>query len=437
MKVKRITTVLLMCLALSSCSILPAAPSVTEPVATAPVTTAATVAASQTTAQTTVVTETTVDPEVVRRQSYETFLSGLYLDLTGQQMPSDSMSYYLDGLMSSSVNIYEIVSSMIESSDFSSEDLQDTDFINDCFNTFMRRAPSDNEMRFYTDLIASGTSRSDIAGMMMASDGFAQVCSDYGLTPEFNNNPELYATAPYQYLAELPDANSMMPIGGYVPSDEVLASLYESMDNLTYKFSFLLVDINTGEGLAYNLDEIYYTASSIKGPFAASFCDLDPEQAANWTNSLISLLQNSDNDAYAALDETYHRTYIRQWCEQLGLDLAPFAYKYPHINSRQMAALWLRSYEFFESGEWGAQVASWYENPNESAIHAMLGDQYVTRSKGGWFVDEDPYRTCTVDAGIVYADNGPYIIVVMSEVPSSMDYLNPIVTSLDLAHQDM
>lgn len=432
MRRKCLTTLisLLVITAVAGCDLIPGETAATSVVTeTVPVTLATTTV--------TETTQTTVDPEVLREQSYETFLQEIYLDLTGDQMPADSLSYYVAGLMGDTVNIYDVVSSMIESSDFTSEDLSDEVFISDCFNTFLRREPSANELRFYTERITDGASRSDIARMFMGSDGFSELCATYGLTPEFDMSSDLYATSPYQYIAELPVASRLTPIGGYVPSDEALSALYEAMDGLSYEFSFLLVDINTGEGLAYNLDEIYYTASSIKGPFAASFCDLDPEAASNWENSIISMLQNSDNDAYAALDNTYHRTYIRQWCEQLGLDLNPFAYKYPHINCRQMAALWLRSYEFFESGEWGAQVASWYEDPNISAIHTMLGDQYVTRSKGGWYVDEDPYRTCTVDAGIVYADNGPYIVVIMSKVPSSMDYLNPIAAALDIAHQDM
>ena len=97
----------------------------------------------------------------------------------------------------------------------------------------------------------------------------------------------------------------------------------------------------------------------------------------------------------------------------------------------------MRSYEFFESGEFGAQAGSWFEDPAYSLIHSELGDRYVTRSKAGWLVDDDPTHTTTVDGGIVYADNGPYVIVIMSKVPRDIEPLRPLMQALEAAHLTM
>ena len=43
----------------------------------------------------------------------------------------------------------------------------------------------------------------------------------------------------------------------------------------------------------------------------------------------------------------------------------------------------------------------------------------------------------SIDAGIVYADNGPYIVVIMSRVPSSLEYLRPIMEALENVHSSM
>ena len=66
-----------------------------------------------------------------------------------------------------------------------------------------------------------------------------------------------------------------------------------------------------------------------------------------------------------------------------------------------------------------------------------MGELYTTRSKGGWLVDEDPDHAVSIDAGIVYADNGPYIVVIMSRVPSSLEYLRPIMEALENVHSSM
>lgn len=60
---------------------------------------------------------------------------------------------------------------------------------------------------------------------------------------------------------------------------------------------------------------------------------------------------------------------------------------------------------------------------------------YTTQSKAGWIADPDCSSTC--DAGIVYADNGPYVLVVMSDLPASLESLDPLVTLLDQLHSYM
>ncbi len=246
-----------------------------------------------------------------------------------------------------------------------------------------------------------------------------------------------YEIDPYSFIADIPNPDGIVTFGGFEPGEEVLQQLQQASDDLLYRHSFIMIDINTGRGVGYNLDEVYYTASSIKGPFAASFCALAPEIAVDWESTIISMLQFSDNDAYRVLNDTYHRTYIQEWAAESCVDPAPFAWKYPHINTRQMAALWLRNYEFFEQDEWGAQVGSWFESPEYSIINETVGELYTTRSKGGWLTDEDPDHAVSIDAGIVYADNGPYIVVIMSRVPSSLEYLRPIMEALENVHSSM
>lgn len=382
-------------------------------------------------------TQETLDPQAQRELMCGELLGMIYLNLTGDDLP-DSYQAEVNMLVNNERTIDDIVLQIISSEPMLPENMSDEDFISACYRTFCGCLPDESQMRFFTDLIADGTDRSSVARMLMQDQSFEEVCSEYDVMLEYMPPVSSYFEDRYAFINNLPTTSHVAVYGDFVPSAETLAMLYEAMDDLNYGYSFIMLDINTGRGISYNLDEIYYTASSIKEPWAASFCCLDQETAQGWENTMISMLENSDNDAYAVLNDTYHRTYIQQWCEQIGVDPAPFAWKYPHVNVRQMAALWMRMYQYFEEDEYGAIVGSWMENPNLSVIHSEVGDLYTTRSKAGWYVDaEDPYRTCTVDAGIVYADNGPYIVVIMTHVPSSMDYLIPLMQAMEAAHQDM
>lgn len=41
------------------------------------------------------------------------------------------------------------------------------------------------------------------------------------------------------------------------------------------------------------------------------------------------------------------------------------------------------------------------------------------------------------DGGIVYANNGSYIVAIMSRVPANHDYLNGLTSAIDSAHSEM
>lgn len=384
--------------------------------------------------------ETPIDHAALRRQSAEDLISKLYSDITGSDLPDGYYADQIDGIADDTISVNDAVRAIISSVTFADTDLSDEQFAINCHTAFTGVAPDGYELRYYTDLLADGVKREDIADMMMRQFYFAELCSGYGFLPEYGPANAAYTDNRYSFIADTEFPEHLLAFGGYTPDSETLEMLYSAMDELTENnrdFGFMLIDIDSGKGLSYNVDEIFYTASSIKGPFAASFACQDPDTAVNWEATIVNMLVNSDNDAYTTLNDTYRRVFIQEWCEEIGIDPDPFRYKYPHIPTRYLTALWMRSYEFFESGEFGAQAGSWFENPAYSLIHSELGDRYVTRSKAGWLVDGDPTHTTTVDGGIVYADNGPYVIVIMSTVPRDIEPLRPLMQALEEAHLEM
>ena len=399
--------------------------------------------------ETTVPSETVIEapaetssslPSMSKEESVSILLSEICSDLTGEEIDPVSRSDDAAFVANGTTGINESICAFIDSSYYASLNISDEDFIRMSHLAFKGRTAGEYTVRFLLGLMTNGRSRSDIANLLMQDPYFSERCSIHGILPTYD-----MAGAPdieewYDVINNIGDTTEVMTLGSRIPLESDLQLLYTAMDQLTEDnrdFGFMLLDINSGEGIVYNIDQIFYTASAIKGPFAASFASNDPEGAMQWENTVINMLVNSDNDAYTALNNTYRRVYIQSWCEEIGIDPEPFRYKYPHISTRMLTALWVRSYQFFETEEFGPTAGEWFEDPAYSLIHSELGDSYVTRSKAGWLVDEDPSHTTTVDGGIVYATNGPYVIVIMSKVPRDIEPLRPLIRALDSYHASL
>jgi len=52
-------------------------------------------------------------------------------------------------------------------------------------------------------------------------------------------------------------------------------------------------------------------------------------------------------------------------------------------------------------------------------------------------VDASPYYNVSDDGGIVYANNGPYVIAIMSSVPANQNMLNTLTKAIDRAHSEI
>ena len=242
----------------------------------------------------------------------------------------------------------------------------------------------------------------------------------------------------YEYTdtsAEVTDA--VEGFGGMELTDAQKKKISAALNEMAgYSVGFILCDINDCRGIVYNPDETYYSASSIKGPYMASVVSMYPECLDTLENEIRQILVYSDNGCYEELRDRYGDAPIEKWAEDAGTEISfDYGWDYTDYSARTLAKLWMKNYEFFESGDAGSEIAELYEDPDTSAIHSVLGNKYTTRSKAGWIADTSCQST--VDAGIVYADNGPYILAILTDIPSAVDRLDPLVTVLDSIHQTM
>ena len=237
-------------------------------------------------------------------------------------------------------------------------------------------------------------------------------------------------------LSAFEESTAYVEIGGFSLSTHDMGLLDSAMayaNEQDYHVGFLLLDINTGWGIAYNADEEFYSASSIKGIYVASLTAKRPESLLNMAEVMYLVVHDSNNDLYFELRQSYGVEPLMQWCDEAGLDQPIGLEWFPYYTPRTLSKLWLKNYEYFESaGENMNEIASWYTSTNNSPISKKLGLFYKVYSKAGWIVDGE--YSATVDAGIIYAEDHPYIMVVMSDAPSDFAAIEPVIDALSEIH---
>ncbi len=226
--------------------------------------------------------------------------------------------------------------------------------------------------------------------------------------------------------------------GGYEMSEGVRSSLQSAVDSVRadgYDAGFVMVDIKTGQGVACNPYGSFYSASTIKGPYVASIVSMDPSTAWSWGATMEQTIRVSSNEGYEALRNAFGGYPMSLWCMQAGVDPSMASTWYPYYSARDLVKLWSVNYEFFNSSANGGLAGSWYTSSWNSMIHEDLGYWYDTQTKPGW--TPWSYLPATNDAGIVWAGDRPYLVAILTSVPSNFSYLHDIIWAIDGAHNEM
>ena len=214
-----------------------------------------------------------------------------------------------------------------------------------------------------------------------------------------------------------------------------------------YSVGVVLLDIQTKRQLTYHADEVFYPASSIKGPYVTSLYQQLVETGQVRESALDAAARNvlrySDNTSYAQLRLRYGSEPFEAWLAAAGVDagaydtLADYATpSYPNTTPRQLLGMWQQIYRYLEQDSDAANALEYAMSQREvSALDDALEGPELSWSKAGWYPADAGDNYCaTVDAGIVWSNQGPYIAVVMSDVPDDMTALVPIFSALDEIH---
>lgn len=246
--------------------------------------------------------------------------------------------------------------------------------------------------------------------------------------------PVTTQTTPAGVVATAPD--------GFLatPSCERLDQAVEEVRTKGYDLGFVLVDLDTGRSLSYNADERLYPASCIKAAYCAMVMETNGG-AAGMSATVEDCLVNSSNDAFHALIDAFGLASYGSWLEAHGAPAAgadAYVYYYPWISANELASVWREVWRYGTSGEAGAsELVGYLARTNHTPMGGLLRGEYEVWSKPGWYPADGSGLSATNDAGVVFSDCGPYVLVVMTDASEDFDALFPLVDALNAAHGKM
>lgn len=253
------------------------------------------------------------------------------------------------------------------------------------------------------------------------------------LTPDALNSVDSFASAPGTF--------SLIKDEGAAPlseeQQESLAAATQNIEGGGYTVGFTLINLNTGKGIAYNLDSRVYGASSFKGPYAAYLCQHLGDNDASYpsgneaagpgvSSSIYSLMQPmilySDNSAFSSLRNSYDSAGFAEWLNSCGVDSEIMHdTHFPRYSARESALLWLHTYQYLKTNTPTAQnLASLYEQTNVSFIRSGVSDDEgveAVLNKAGWCAGRERF-TGLCDAGLIKCTDGTtYLMSTMTNSP--------------------
>lgn len=222
--------------------------------------------------------------------------------------------------------------------------------------------------------------------------------------------------------------------------DQINTNIRSQIDLLTaegYTVGFMLYDLNTGGGISYHADNVYYSASAIKGPYVAWVAQTYPDSALNMYSTISNTITWSSNSDYFALISNFGKSGFDSWAAGLGSgDCGITDGSFAAINARDFARLWINMYSYFMSGdETAGKIRDLYSETLQSCIAEALGTTYTVYSKAGWIGEgQGTYYNVQNDAGIVMKPDHPYVLVILSDAYGRLDLLDSLVACLDECH---
>lgn len=243
--------------------------------------------------------------------------------------------------------------------------------------------------------------------------------------------------------------------------ENVRQAILELYGRTPYDVGFYVIDLQSKMSFGYHADNSFLHASSIKLPYALyCFEELAKgnhtlDETVIYTEEdfvtgsgeihfgsygtaftieklLYHMLYDSDNVAYSMLRRVFGIDGFNEMMERLGCTSRMEEKLWGYLTPHDLGLAWQELYTFYESGsEFGAMLWEFVTTNlfNDIATRFSEKNYPLIAHKSGW------NQMVSVESGIVFADNRPYIMVVMTARANklwpywyTMDYIDAIMT---------
>lgn len=234
------------------------------------------------------------------------------------------------------------------------------------------------------------------------------------------------------------------------PAARLVIDAVDAFADEGYDVGFVVYDAQSQKGLDYNADEGFFSASTIKAPFATalsqaidsgtsgdtSFDEIlfedtvvagtgimatDDKDEYPLSEVVENAITHSDNTGYALLREQANGDGLfENWCAVQGVDAVSWeGMWYPNYTPRDLAKLWLGVGTYLMSD---SEHASWLKGLLQSTDLSFLrngitGAQTIWAKPGfewdQWGTGMDSLN----EGGVVIDSNGAYVVAIMSTAP--------------------
>lgn len=208
-------------------------------------------------------------------------------------------------------------------------------------------------------------------------------------------------------------------------------------ENEGYSVGFVMIDLYSGASVSYGMDNYFYSASTIKGPYVMSLLKYKPWLLNSWGDALYNTINVSSNEAYAELRNNLGAStldWFVDWTHAWGFD---YSSHYVWYTPRQLCKLWVGMADYLMGNE---QDAWWARDVygNNIAIYSrqeLAWKGVPIYAKSGWVngstnVHNEGYLVMDVDH--------PYVCVIMSnEIWQNNWKMRALMSAIDAAHGEL
>ena len=143
------------------------------------------------------------------------------------------------------------------------------------------------------------------------------------------------------------NGNGLNAFGSYCMTTGSMTEVNSAIQNFTkngYRVGFCMIDLNSGNGIYYNSNMSFFSASVMKGAYVVSLNERIPNSAKKSEATMRKCIKILDNDAFTELKNTYGNVEYTKWVTEAGCKGINTKWKYIDITPRQLALLWAKNY---------------------------------------------------------------------------------------------